>query len=67
MPPKVSVKRKREVLTLAVKREIIEKLEAGHSANSLMTTYGIAKSTLYDLRRAAQSATGPHEIPKSQA
>ena len=53
MPPKVP-KRKVNVLTLQVKAEIIEKMEAGRSMSSLSQLYNVPKSTLYDLRKASE-------------
>jgi hypothetical protein len=43
-------KRKRTVLTLNQKIEIASRLEKGVNRNVLMTEFGIASSTLYDIR-----------------
>ena len=44
-------KRKREVLTLKVKLEIIESLERGEKALVLMNRYNCGKSTIYDIKK----------------
>lgn len=45
------LKRRRIVLSLEKKRDIIEKMEAGWSIPSLAQTYDVPNNTLYDLRK----------------
>ena len=60
MPPKV-VKRKKSVMTLDRKREIIGKIEEGVSMTAIMAQYNVAKSTLYDIRKSAGSVKKFHD------
>ena len=54
-------KRKRVPLTIDVKWEIVEKIEKGVPIASLMTQYNIAKSTLYDLKKAKDNLKIYHQ------
>ena len=56
MPPtkKAAPKRKNVVLTLPKKLELLKKLDAGASGNSLAREYGIGKSTVCDIKRKRQ-------------
>lgn len=49
--PKDGPKRKRFVLTLPKKIELVQRLEKGESRSKLMAEYGVSSSTLYDLKK----------------
>ena len=50
-PLSSQVKRKRLVLTLPKKIELVKRMEKGESRAKLMTEYGVGSSTLYDLKK----------------
>ena len=50
-PPSSQEKRKRNVLTLPKKIELVKRMEKGESREKLMAEYGVGSSTLYDLKK----------------
>ncbi|KAG8174372.1 hypothetical protein JTE90_007340 [Oedothorax gibbosus] len=50
-PSKKSCKRKRVVLTLAQKLDIIRRIEKGERKEALMAEFNIGSSTIYDLKK----------------
>ena len=50
--PRVQNKRKRVVLTLFQKMEILEKLKSGRTQISIAQEYGIGAATVYDIKKA---------------
>ena len=50
-PPSSQEKRKRNVLILPEKIELIKRMEKGESRAKLMAEYGVGSSTLYDLKK----------------
>jgi len=52
-PPlgKTPEKRKRFVLTLPKKLELVQRMEKGESRSKLMAEFGVSSSTLYDLKK----------------
>ena len=49
--PQSQEKRKRNVLTLSKKTELVKRMEKGESRSKLMGEYGVGSSTLYDLKK----------------
>ena len=49
--PQSQEKRKRNVLTLSKKTELVKRMEKGESRSKLMAEYGVGSSTLYDLKK----------------
>lgn len=49
--PQASEKRKRLVLTLPKKIELVKRMEKGESRSKLMAEFGVSSSTLYDLKK----------------
>ena len=66
-PSRSQEKRKRVVLTLAQKIELVKRMEKGESRAKLMAEYGVGSSTLYDLKKQKNellSFVGSTEVPK---
>ena len=49
--PQSQDKRKRNVLALSEKIELVKRMEKGESLSKLMAEYGVGSSTLYDLKK----------------
>ena len=50
-----SIKRKRNVLTIETKLEIIHQLEKGVSGSSLAVCYNTGKATLFDIKKQQEA------------
>ena len=55
-------KRKRNALTLKQKIEIIKKIEDGVAINLIMKDYNIAKSTIYQIKKAKETLIEHKEV-----
>ena len=53
-----AVKRKRAVLTLDAKRQILERLEKGAKPSSLMQEFHCGKATISDIKRNKELILG---------
>ena len=51
-------KRKREVLTLKAKKEILDRLERGVKPSSIMQEFNCGKSTISDIRKSKEKILG---------
>ena len=49
--PQSTEKRKRNVLTLPKKIELVRRMEKGESRSKLMAEFGVGSSTFYDLKK----------------
>jgi len=58
-PPlgKTPEKRKRFVLTLPKKIELVQRMEKGESRSKLMAEFGVSSSTLYDLKKQKENTS----------
>ena len=59
-------KRKREVLTLKAKKEILDRLERGVKPSSIMQEFNCGKSTISDIRKSKEKILGSLEWKQLQ-